>query len=68
VLTPSEQFLSYIMGRTRYTSISTKVPALLPDQQAGFPYQMMFVSFNSNTVGVTCGAGSANPSGTPEFF
>jgi len=25
-----------------------------------FPYQMIFVSFNSNTTGVTCGAGAAN--------
>jgi hypothetical protein len=28
-----------------------------------FPYQ-----FNSNTVGVTCGAGTANAYGTPEFI
>ena len=28
---------------------------------------MMFVSFNSNTTGVTCGAGTANPSGASEF-
>jgi type III secretory pathway component EscS len=33
-----------------------------------FPYQMMFVSFNSNRTGVTCGAGTANPSGAPEFI
>jgi hypothetical protein len=32
-----------------------------------FPYQMMLVSFTSNTVGVTCGAGTANPSGAQEF-
>jgi hypothetical protein len=32
-----------------------------------FLYQMMFVTFNSNTTGVTCGAGTAYPSGTPEF-
>ena len=25
------------------------------------PYRMMFVSFNSNTTGATCGAGTANP-------
>jgi len=31
------------------------------------PYQMMLVSFNSNTTGVTCGAGTAHPSGAPEF-
>ena len=31
-----------------------------------FPYQMMFVSFNSTTTGVTCGAGTANPSGAHE--
>ena len=30
-----------------------------------FPYQMMFMSLNSNTMGVTCGAGTANPSGAP---
>jgi hypothetical protein len=29
-------------------------------------YQMMFVSFTSNTTGVTCGAGTANPSGVHE--
>ena len=33
-----------------------------------FPYQIMFVSFNSNTTGVTSGAGTANPSGAPEFI
>ena len=32
-----------------------------------FPYKMMFVSFNSNTMGVTCGAGIANLSGAPDF-
>ena len=32
-----------------------------------FPYQMMFVSYSSNTTGVTCGAGTANPYGVPEF-
>ena len=32
-----------------------------------FPYQMMFVSLNSNTTGVTCGAGTANLSGAPEI-
>jgi hypothetical protein len=32
-----------------------------------FPYQMMFVSFNSNTTGVTRGAGSVRHSGVPEF-
>ena len=32
-----------------------------------FPCQMMFVSFNSNTTGVTGGAGIANPSGAPEL-
>jgi len=32
-----------------------------------FPYQMMFVSFISNTTGVICGAGTANSFGTPEF-
>jgi hypothetical protein len=30
--------------------------------------QMMFVSFNSNTTGVTSGAEAANPSGAPEYF
>ena len=28
---------------------------------------MMFVSCNSNTTGVTCGAGTAHPSWVPEF-
>ena len=28
----------------------------------------MFVSFNSNTTGITSGAGTANPSGAQEFF
>jgi hypothetical protein len=28
---------------------------------------MMFVSFNINTTGVTCEAGTANASGAPEF-
>jgi len=32
-----------------------------------FPCQMMFMSFNSNMTGVTYGAGTANPSGAPEF-
>jgi hypothetical protein len=31
-----------------------------------FPYQMMFVSLNSNTTGVKCGVGTANSSGAPE--
>jgi len=31
-----------------------------------FPCQMMFVSFNSNTMGVTGGAGITNPSRAPE--
>jgi hypothetical protein len=30
-----------------------------------YPYQIMFVSFNSNMTGVTCGAGTANFSGAP---
>ena len=33
-----------------------------------FPYQMMFVSFNSNTTDVISGAGIANYSGAPEFL
>ena len=32
-----------------------------------FIYQMLFVSFNSNTTVVTRGAGTADPSGAPEF-
>ena len=28
---------------------------------------MMFLSFNSNTTGVTCGAGTASPSEATEF-
>ena len=32
-----------------------------------FPCQMLFVSFKSNTTGVTSGAGIANPSGELEF-
>ena len=32
-----------------------------------FPYQMMFVSFNGNTTGVTRGTGIAKPSEAPEF-
>jgi len=32
-----------------------------------FPCQMMLVSFNSNTTGVTNGAGTANPTGAPDF-
>jgi len=32
-----------------------------------FPFQVMFESSNSNTMGVTCGAGTANPSGAPAF-
>jgi len=32
-----------------------------------FPYPMMFVSSNSNMTGITCGAGTANPFGSPEF-
>ena len=31
------------------------------------PYHMMFVSFENKTTGVTCGAGTANPSGASEF-
>ena len=31
-----------------------------------FPYQMMFFSLNSNTTGVTSGAGNAHPSGAPQ--
>ena len=33
-----------------------------------FPYQMMFVSFNSDTTSVTCGTGTASPSGELEFI
>jgi hypothetical protein len=29
--------------------------------------QMMFMSFNSDTTGVSSGAETANPFGTPEF-
>ena len=29
---------------------------------------MRFLSFDSSTTGVTCGAGSANPSGAPAFL
>ena len=32
-----------------------------------FPYQMMFVSFSSNTTGVTSGTGSATHFGAPAF-
>ena len=32
-----------------------------------FPYQMMFVQFNTNKMAVTYGAGMANPSGAPNF-
>jgi len=28
----------------------------------------LFMSFNSNTMGVTCGVGTTNPSGAPEFI
>ena len=28
---------------------------------------MMFLSFSSNTTGVTCGAGTASPSGANKF-
>jgi hypothetical protein len=35
--------------------------------QTRFSFQMMFVSFNSNTTGVTSGAGTTYPSGAPEF-
>ena len=31
-----------------------------------FPYQIMFVSSNNTTTGVTCEAGTANPSGAHE--
>jgi hypothetical protein len=33
----------------------------------GFPYQKTSVSSNSNTTGVTCGAGTSNPSRAHEF-
>jgi len=29
---------------------------------------MMFVSFNSNTTGVTCGEGTVNPSGAHDLW
>ena len=32
-----------------------------------FSCPMMFVSCNKNTTGITNGAGTANPSGAPEF-
>ena len=32
-----------------------------------FPNQVMFLSFNSSTTVVPCRAGTANPSGAPEF-
>jgi hypothetical protein len=32
-----------------------------------FLNQIMLVSLNSSTVGVTCGAGTANSYGAPEF-
>jgi hypothetical protein len=32
-----------------------------------FPYQMIFVSLHSYTVGLTRRAGTANPSGAPDF-
>jgi hypothetical protein len=33
-----------------------------------FPYQMMFVSFNSIRTSGTCGTGTSNLSGTPKFI
>jgi hypothetical protein len=30
-----------------------------------FPYQMMLISVNNNTMAVTCGTGTAIPSGAP---
>jgi hypothetical protein len=33
-----------------------------------FPYQMVFVSLNSNTTGVTFETETVNPVGTPEFI
>ena len=35
--------------------------------ESWFPYQMLFMLFNSNIMGITIGAGTAYPSGTPEF-
>ena len=32
-----------------------------------FPYQMVLVSFNNDTTGVTCGAGTVYPFGVHEF-
>ena len=32
-----------------------------------FPYQMIFMSFKSNTAGVISEVGTTNPSGAPEF-
>jgi len=32
-----------------------------------FPYEMLFLSFYIKTTGVTCGAGTSDPSGAPEF-
>ena len=32
------------------------------------PYKMMFMLFNSNTTGVSCRAGTTDPSGVPEFL
>jgi len=32
-----------------------------------FPYQMMFVSFKSNAIDVTCGTWTANPFGAPQY-
>ena len=35
-------------------------------EEIKFPYQMTFMSFNGNTTGVTCEAGTANHSGAHE--
>ena len=40
---------------------------ILFDRENKIPYQMMFVSFNSNTTGVTCEAGVTIPSRALEF-
>ena len=38
------------------------------NQQFFSPYQMMIVSFNSNTTAVTGETGTVYPSGAPEFI
>ena len=53
-----------LVEETKFPEKTTNLPEVTWSS-TGFPYNMMFMLFNSNMTGATSGAGAANTSGAP---